>query len=251
MQELRSNQDVDGRTAQVLQAAARGNTRASNDVRGNARASNDARGNTRQCIATGVKGEREHMLRFVAAPDGTLVLDLSARLPGRGLWVQATRDALNKALTRNLFVRAHGAPLKIAPTLVDDVSTLLRRRCLQTLGLVRRAGELELGYENVLKALGSEKILALILAGDASAQTAEAMRAKRAKTAPQIPLIERFDRNELSLALGRANVVHAALTKGGLSLRFLEEFARFEAITPVFDTASAIKLAPKKMNEGS
>ncbi len=234
MQEPRSNREVDMRAAQATQAGARGNTRESIG----------ARGNTRQCIATGVKGEREHMLRFVAAPDGTLALDLSARLPGRGLWIQASRAALNKALSRNLFVRAHGAPLKIAPQLVDDVSTLLRRRCLQTLGLVRRAGELELGYENVLKVLGSKKILALVLAADASAQTAEAMKAKRARNAPQIPLIERFERNELSLALGRANVVHAALINGGLSLRFLGEFARFEAITPVFDTAAAIKLAP-------
>ena len=60
----------------------------------------------RRCIATGESAPKAGLIRFVVGPDGGIVPDLGERLPGRGIWVGADRDALQKAVDRKLFARA-------------------------------------------------------------------------------------------------------------------------------------------------
>lgn len=82
------------------------------------------------------------LIRFVAGPDGAVVPDLGRKLPGRGVWVEATREAVTAAVKKNSFARSAKAPLKPAPDLADQVEQLLVRRCLDQLGLARRRARL-------------------------------------------------------------------------------------------------------------
>lgn len=189
----------------------------------------------RKCIATGRTGAPAEMFRFVCGPDDQLVPDLAGNLDGRGAWVCTDGAAINKAVSRNLFARAFQKPVKVSPTLVADMAAILRQQALQTLGLSRRAGVLTLGHESVITSLRSaserKNLVALILSSDASTETRAEMRAKHANYVPDIPFVTCFGRNELGLALGRANVVHAALAHNGVSRRFLEYVARLQAVT--------------------
>ena len=97
----------------------------------------------------------ERLDRFVAGPDGSVVPDLARKLPGRGVWVAATREAVGEAVKRNAFARSAKTPLKPAGDLADQVAALLRQRLLSALGLARRAGDLTSGFEKTAAAVAS------------------------------------------------------------------------------------------------
>ncbi|RZJ89332.1 MAG: DUF448 domain-containing protein, partial [Brevundimonas sp.] len=99
--------------------------------------------------------DESRLIRFVAAPDGSVAPDLGRRLPGRGMWVAADRASIATAAAKNLFSRAAKAPLKPAADLSDIVEQLLFRRCLDQLGLARREGVLISGFEKVAASLRS------------------------------------------------------------------------------------------------
>ena len=109
----------------------------------------------RRCIVTGEVLPEEALIRFVADPDGCVVPDIAATLPGRGIWVSAQREVLETAVAKNQFSRAAKAPLTAPADLADRVERQLVRRLLDDLGLARRAGLLVLGFDNVSRALDS------------------------------------------------------------------------------------------------
>ncbi len=94
----------------------------------------------RRCLSTGEVRPKDAMVRFVVAPDRTVVPDVAERLPGHGYWVTATRDALSGALRRKLFVRAARREVGADLTLVDMVEDQLARRTTDLLAMARRAG---------------------------------------------------------------------------------------------------------------
>src|SRR5437016_3720303 len=107
----------------------------------------------RRCIVTGATGERGALLRFVVGPDGEIVPDVAARLPGRGLWLTPQRDIVERAVAKRLFARAARRPVSAPPELADRIESLLARRCCEALGLARRAGLAVAGFERVEQAL--------------------------------------------------------------------------------------------------
>lgn len=180
----------------------------------------------RRCIATGeTKGPAE-MVRFVVGPDGEIVPDLAGELPGRGIWVSARRDCLELAVKRRLFARAARAEVRVDPDLPLQVERLAARRALDLLGLARRAGLLVAGFEKVRERLQAGRVAVLVQAADAAADG----RARIRSGAGELPVVELFSVAELSLALGRENVVHAALAPGSLAQRFLAEAARLRGL---------------------
>ena len=176
----------------------------------------------RRCIATGEVRQIADLVRFVVGPDGAIVPDVAGDLPGRGLWLSASRDVVGRARTKGLFSRAARTCVTVPPNLADLTEALLIRRCLDTLGLSLRAGRAALGFEMVRAVLRAGKAAVLIAARDGSADG----RAKLGKLAGGLPVVELFTGAELSLALGRENVVHAALAPGKMAERFLVEVAR-------------------------
>lgn len=177
----------------------------------------------RRCIVTGDVKQAAELVRFVVAPDGAVVPDVAGDLPGRGLWLSASRQAVDTACAKRLFAKAARRRVTVAEDLAARTEALLARRCLDVLGLARRAGQATLGFEQVRALLKARKAAVLIAARDGGADG----RAKTRKYAAGVAVIELFTSAELSLALGRENVVHAALAPGGIADRFVAEAARF------------------------
>ena len=184
----------------------------------------------RRCIASGAVLDKGELMRFVIDPDGAVVLDLRGNLPGRGLWLSARRDMVEKACTRNLFARAARMPVRTPADLADQVARALRGRCLQMIGLARRAGSVTLGHETVKKCLARGQAGVLIQALDAAIGGRHKLARLAEAAAPTVPVVEVFSAAELGRALGREEVVHVALAPGGMADRFLAEVARLEAM---------------------
>src|SRR6266699_2666511 len=157
-----------------------------------------AAGTQRFCAATGAIRPIDEMIRFVIGPDGTPVPDLKRRLPGRGIWITATREALRAAITRKAFARAFKRDVRLAPDFVEATERLIERTALD----------------------------AVEAAPDGVKKLAAALR--RRADAAEIVVIDTFTSAQLDLALGRANVIHAALLAGPESETFLARAARLD-----------------------
>jgi predicted RNA-binding protein YlxR (DUF448 family) len=176
----------------------------------------------RRCLVTRQAHDRDRLIRFVVDPAGRVLPDLEERLPGRGMWLSAERDVLNKARARGVFAKAARAPVQVAPDLADQVERLLAKRMMDGLGLARRAGQVALGFDQVRQALRSSSAALLVAAADGAADG----RAKLRRLAPDLPLIGGLSRAELGAALGRESLVHVAVGPGGLARRLLRDAAR-------------------------
>lgn len=176
----------------------------------------------RRCLASGEVVDKARLVRFVVGPDDAVVPDVEGKLPGRGMWVSARREAVDRAVAKRLFSRAAKRTVAAPSDLADTVETLLVRRCLSFLGLAVRAGEAVAGFEKVRDQLRKPHVAVLLSACDGAADGRE----KLARLTNGVPVVELFSRAELSLAIGRENVVHAALRRGGLADRFVVEAAR-------------------------
>jgi predicted RNA-binding protein YlxR (DUF448 family) len=185
-----------------------------------------AEGPERMCIATGEHLPSAELIRFVLSPEGEIVPDLHHELPGRGLWVRASRKALAKALAEERFSKALRKTCKAAPDLAERVESLIRERARQYLALANKAGLVVHGFEKTAEALAARRARVLIEASDGAA---DGRRKLRQRLPEGCEIVAAFDSRELSLALGRANVIHAALAKGSLAEKFLAAARRVEA----------------------
>lgn len=188
----------------------------------------------RRCIVTGEIGSKEGLIRFVVGPGDVVVPDLGEKLPGRGLWVSARREAVEKAIARGLFAKAARAKAEAGETLADEVEALLARRASAALGLARKAGELVTGFEKVMAEISAGRLELLIQARDGSedgsGKLAGALKARYAALQKaQAPILRPLWGDEMGLALGRANVVHAALTQGSMKRKVWADLARLES----------------------
>jgi predicted RNA-binding protein YlxR (DUF448 family) len=179
-------------------------------------------GPRRRCVATGEVQPKDELLRFVVGPDGSVVPDLSATLPGRGIWLSPRRDVVNTAVAKRMFARAARRPVTVPDDLAARIEDLLVRRCLDTLGLARRAGQAVCGYEKVRAELGAGRAALLVQARDA----AEDGRARMRAAATGLPVIEVFDGAELGAVFGREAAVHVCLSPGKLALRLRQDADR-------------------------
>ena len=197
-----------------------------------------APGSERLCIVTREVKPVSEMIRFVIGPDQHVVPDLRRRLPGRGVWVTATRAAVAQAVKRRAYARGFKADVGVAPGLADEVERLLERSALDALSIVRKAGRAALGFAQVERALASQPVVALLHAADAGREGVRKLAAARSRLgekAEDVPVMDRFTAAQLDLAFGRPNVVHAALLAGSASDGFLARYRnleRFRAIGP-------------------
>jgi hypothetical protein len=167
------------------------------------------------------------LLRFVAGPDGQVVPDVAAKLPGRGLWVEASKVAIAKAVERKLFSRAAKAQVSADADLADRAEKALVSRMLGDLGIARRAGSLVLGFDNVLRQLDGPKPPRLLIeAFDGAPDGKRKLYAAAHRLELNCVVIETLTSAELGLALGRENVIHAAVQPGGLADRLMFDAER-------------------------
>ena len=189
-----------------------------------------AAGAERRCIVTGQVLPKARLIRFVAGPDGSVVPDLAATLPGRGLWLSARRDVIHTACARNLFAKAAKAPLRPDQDLAARVERLLVQRCVELLGMARRAGAAVGGYEKVSAKLSSGAAGALLQARDAAEDGRRKMRSMARAGDADLPVVDCLDAAELGRAFGQDRYVHVALDRGPLTRRILDQAARLAGL---------------------
>jgi predicted RNA-binding protein YlxR (DUF448 family) len=169
------------------------------------------------CIVTREVRDVGDLIRFVVAPDGELVPDIRRRLPGRGVHVTATAEHVATAERKRLFAKALDGNLRVSPGLAERVERLLTDAAVQGLSLARKAGTLLFGYSKVEKALGDGAVVALIHAADAAPDGIAALAAAARRAGSNAVTIRAFTGEQLDLAFGRTNVIHAALLAGPAS----------------------------------
>ena len=178
----------------------------------------------RKCIASGEVQPKAGLIRFCLDPEGQVVPDVAAKLPGRGFYVTSDRALIEKAATKGLFARAARQPVKVAPGLADLVEGLVARRLVDSISLARKANEAVTGYEKVKEWLVSGRAVVLVQASDGSE------RGKAKFRPPEGGFIGLLTAAELGLAFGRERAIHAALAAGTLARRVVDEAARLEGL---------------------
>ena len=190
------------------------------------------------------------MLRFVVGPDGMIVPDIEARLPGRGLWLLSRRDIVERAVAKRAFARAARRQVVASPGLADSVEALLVRRCCDALGLARRAGLAVAGFERVRDAVRRGDAALLLLALDG----AEAGRSKLAGLARDVATATVLSADELSVAFARERAVFVAVGPGPLSSRLLTDLRRLAWFRSAAAVTGELKLAsagPERRDGGT
>ena len=180
----------------------------------------------RRCIVTGETRDRGALLRLVVGPDGAIVPDVAARLPGRGLWLTPRRDIVEQAVAKRVFARAARRPVLAPPGLADRIESLLARRCCDALGLARRAGLAVAGFERVSEAAHRGRAGLLLFALDG----AEGGRRKLTALGRDLPLARVLTAAELGGAFGRERIVYAAVADGKLCRRLLIDLLRLAGL---------------------
>jgi hypothetical protein len=188
----------------------------------------------RKCIVTGAGLPEARLVRFALAPDGRVVPDVAAKLPGRGIWVAADREAIAKAVEKHLFARAAKTSAVADAALPGLVENRLLARMLDLIGLARRAGDLVLGFDKIETALrGPRPPAVLIEAADAGADGTRKLKAAAQAKGIYPFVIGCFSSAELGLALNLPNVVHASLKSGRLAEGLIFEAGRLAGFRPL------------------
>lgn len=185
------------------------------------------RGPLRRCLVTREQGERGRLIRFVLAPDRTVVPDLAARLPGRGMWLSARADVLETARARGAFARAARGPVTVPADLQTVLRAGLARRIADTLGLARRAGQAVAGYTKAREWVQAGRAGAVLQAADGSVEE----RARLLAGARELWVGWPLDGAELGAVFGRDHVVHVALAPGRLAEALAIEIGRLGGIS--------------------
>lgn len=190
----------------------------------------DERGPLRRCIVTRSELPPDDLIRFVADPSGLIVPDLARKLPGRGVWVTGERSAIETAIKGGAFAKSLKRQVKVLPDLPEAIDALFVKRLLNAVSLANKAGLVHTGAEKVEKLLDGGRAVALLHGSDGTAEGRRKLDRKftaiqRDKGQPT-PVVDWLTIEELSLAMGRSNVVHAGLIQGGATKRLLSEAER-------------------------
>lgn len=200
-------------------------------------------GPVRLCAVSRVQKSPDEMIRFVVDPEGVIVPDLSRRLPGRGVWLDATRATVAEALKKGVFAKSLKRKVSAPSDLADRLEHLFRRRLSDALSLANKAGLVVAGFGKVEDLVASGKAVVLLHATDGAADGTAKLdgrfRAVCEATGCDPVVLKELTSEEMSLALGRMNVVHAAASEGGATRRVISEAGRLRH----YRTAGSTELA--------
>ncbi len=193
----------------------------------------------RKCIVTGQVCSPEALLRFARVPhSGEVVPDLRNELPGRGVWVFARRDLVASAVKRKLFTRGFREPCVVQDDLDERVAERLDELALNYLSLARKAGQAVQGFEKVAALITNGSVQVLIGATDGSQDGRDKLKQRFRACGREAVIVEFFSSGQLGLALGRTNVIHAAIAIGGLAEKFVAAANRAEKYRETADKSA-------------
>jgi uncharacterized protein len=189
-----------------------------------------AREPERLCVVTRTARPVAELIRFVIGPDGEVVPDIKGKLPGRGVWTTAAGDVVETAVKRHVFARGFKRDVRVPADLALRTERLLERAALDALAMAGKSGLVAAGFAKAAAALERDDVVALLHAAGGSPDGARKLDAvwRRRKLEKTLLLIEFLTSAQLDLALGRPNVVHAALLAGPVSDTFLSRSRRLE-----------------------
>jgi uncharacterized protein len=189
-----------------------------------------ARDPQRLCVVTRAVRPVAELIRFVIGPDGEVVPDLKGKLPGRGVWISAARETVETAVKRQAFARGFKRDVRVPADLTPRIEALLAQAALDALAMAGKAGLVATGFAKAAAALERDDVVALLHAAEGSADGARKLEAiwRRRTLEKALPMIDFLTLAQLDLALGRPNVVHAALLAGSASDTFLSRSRRLE-----------------------
>jgi predicted RNA-binding protein YlxR (DUF448 family) len=182
---------------------------------------------TRMCVVTREVRPIDELIRFVVSPQGEVIPDLKRKLPGRGLWVSVSHRAVAEAVRRNQFSKGFKRDVRVSPALAADTESLLVRGAIEALAMAAKAAQVVSGFSKVEGALEQGQAQALIHASDGAADGIRKLDAAARQNnannqeSREFPIVTALTSAQLDLALGRSNVIHAALLAGPASKTFL------------------------------
>jgi uncharacterized protein len=179
----------------------------------------------RMCVVTREVHDEDALIRFVRGPDGNAVPDLQRKLPGRGVWVTLSRRRVQEAIQKNLFSRGFGTETKASPELADVIGDLLRKLALSYFSLAKKAGLAVSGNSKVEDMVSKNKAQIILHAAEAAP---DGRRKIDGLAGPDVAMINIFTVDELDLAFGRSNVIHAAVGRGKLAEKLIWAARRIE-----------------------
>ena len=189
----------------------------------------------RTCVLTRQEAPKDQLIRLVLAPDGSIVADLAARLPGRGASVKPDFSLIREAIQSGKLVGALSRAFKeqvakeaLSLSLLDQMLEGLQRRCINRLGQAKRSGDCVTGAEKIQASLlkGLEPAL-LVSASDAGADGRKKLKAQLGSDVRQFQCL---DRASLSEALGLENAPHVVIAAGNNATLLAADFMRYEAM---------------------
>jgi predicted RNA-binding protein YlxR (DUF448 family) len=207
----------------------------------------------RMCAVTRQVRPIDELIRFVVGPQGDVIPDLKRKLPGRGLWVSASARTVAEAVRRHQFSRGFKRDVRAGATLAADTEALLVRSVIEALAITAKAGQVVSGFGKVEDALKARLARALIHASDGAPDGIRKLDAIVRQNAgindelPDFPVITALTSEQLDLALGRSNVVHAALLASPASKTFLsrsQTLVRYRMADDDKTAGNAVKNSP-------
>lgn len=195
-------------------------------------------GPERRCILTLETMPTDKLVRLVVDPDGKLVADVAAKLPGRGLWIKANGPLIRSEIKSGRLIKAASRSLKmslkkeaVSLDLAETITLLLTKRCLDRLGLEQRAGNLITGFDKIKAALAKKGSGEPDLVFAASDGAEDGRRKIRSTVGASVPVVDLFDRDQLSKALGKENAVHVLLLKSGGTEKLKADIGRLVGLS--------------------
>lgn len=194
------------------------------------------KGPLRRCIVTRESGPKEGMVRFVLDPEGRVVPDLEGRLPGRGMWLSADADVLERATKRGAFAKAARRTVHVPPDLRARIEDGLLRRIRDLVGFARRGGHAVCGRESVLEWLRAGRAGLLVEAADGSSSERARMVGGR-----DVPMVSPLTADTLGAVFGRDHAVHVAIARGRMAKAIAAEAKRLAGFGRPEPAAAAAK----------
>ncbi len=197
------------------------------------------KGPDRRCVGTGEICPKTQMVRFVKGPDNQLVPDIAGKLPGRGAWTLARRDALEAAIKTGGFKRGLKTNVTIGDDLMDQTAQLLRQKVLGLIPMALKAGQAYLGFDQVKSAARLEPLAWRIEASNGSEGGRGKIRVLTRAISAELgqkptPVIGCFSSTELGQAFGRDDLIHAAIKYGPMRASFDHAALRLSGFEPLF-----------------
>ena len=186
-------------------------------------------GPLRTCLVTRQRRAPGQMIRFVLSPDAVVTPDIRNRLPGRGVWISASRATISEAGRRKVFAHGFRTPVAAPDDLVANVEALLETDALALLSLANKAGAVVTGFGKVETAIASCEAAIVVHASDAAADGVRKLGQTVRRAARTPASVKLFAAERLGLALGRPHVIHAALKNGAAGEAFLARCRRLQA----------------------